>query len=233
MTQNNHATSTVDRPPPRRTTAPINETGPLEPDRDASHPGINLDVELPLSKPGRLRRVAGIGATALCFAVAILATLVIWNVYVTAPWTRDGRVRVQVANIAPQVSGQITEVRVVDNQFVHVGDVLYVIDPFDYRVALATATSEVKQRATDLQVKRQQAERRLRLTDLSTTPEEQQVYAGQAVDAVVLLDIASQRQAQAEVNLARTAVRSPVNGFVTNLLMRVGDYAHAGATNVS
>jgi hypothetical protein len=33
--------------------------------------------------------------------------------------------------------------------------------------------------------------------------------------------------------LKRTQVRSPVNGYVTNLLMRVGDYAHAGATNVS
>jgi multidrug resistance efflux pump len=169
----------------------------------------------------------------LCIPVAILAALVIWNSYVSAPWTRDGRVRVQVANIAPQISGQIIQVRVVDNQFVHKGDLLYVIDPFDYRVALATASSEVKQRAADLQVKRQQAQRRLHLTDLATTAEEQQVYAGQAADAKALFEIATQRQAQAEVNLARTGVRSPVNGFITNLLMRVGDYAHTGVTNVS
>ena len=62
--------------------------------------------------------------------------LVTWDYYVTAPWTRDGRVRVQVASIAPQVSGQITELRVGDNQYVHKGDVLYVIDPFDFEVAL-------------------------------------------------------------------------------------------------
>jgi RND family efflux transporter MFP subunit len=172
------------------------------------------------------------GATVMCIVVAALSGFVTWNAYVTAPWTRDARIRVQVANVAPRISGQITEVHVVDNQFVHKGDVLYVIDRFDYRVALATASSTVKQRAADLQVKHQQAERRLHLTNLTTTPEEQQVYLGQAVDAEAAFEAASQQQAQAEINLARTEVRSPVNGFVTNLLMRVGDYAHAGVTNV-
>jgi len=38
---------------------------------------------------------------------------------------------------------------------------------------------------------------------------------------------------QAEINLQRTEVRSPVNGIVTNLLLREGDYARQGATNVS
>ena len=100
-------------------------------------------------------------ATLLILGLAVLAALVIWDYYVTAPWTRDGSVRVQVASVAPEVSGQITEVRVVDNQFVHRGDVLYVIDPFDFQVALDTAKAQVEQKAADLQVKRQQAERQL------------------------------------------------------------------------
>ena len=41
------------------------------------------------------------------------------------------------------------------------------------------------------------------------------------------------RIAEADINLKRTQVRSPVNGYVTNLLMRVGDYAHVGTTNIS
>jgi multidrug resistance efflux pump len=208
-----------------------NETPNLSP--NASFQAIAPDDLLPPPQPGRSRRMARTGATVLCIPVAILAALVIWNSYVCAPWTRDGRLRVQVANIAPQISGQIIQVRVVDNQFVHKGDLLYVIDPFDYRVALATASSQVKQRAADLQVRHQQAQRRLHLTNLATTAEEQQVYAGQAADAKALFEVATQQQAQAEMNLARTEVRSPVNGFVTNLLMRVGDYAHTGVTNVS
>jgi multidrug resistance efflux pump len=159
--------------------------------------------------------------------------LVTWDYYVTAPWTRDGRVRVQVASVAPQVSGQITELRVGDNQYVHKGDVLYVIDPFDFEVALRVDKAQARQKAADLQVKRIQSERRQRLSDLATTPEEQQTYAGSAVQAEGAFEAAQQQVAHAKINLHRTQVRSPVNGYVTNLLMRVGDFAHEGAANIS
>jgi multidrug efflux pump subunit AcrA (membrane-fusion protein) len=120
-------------------------------------------------------------ATLSIVLVAVVMALVTWDYYVTAPWTRDGRVRVQVASIAPQVSGQITELRVGDNQYVHKGDVLYVIDPFDFEVALRVDKAQSQQRAADLQVKQVQSERRQRLSDLSTTAEEQQTFAGSAV----------------------------------------------------
>jgi RND family efflux transporter MFP subunit len=172
-------------------------------------------------------------ATLLIFGLAVLAALVIWNFYVTAPWTRDGSVRVQVASVAPEVSGQITEVRVVDNQFVHQGDVLYVIDPFDFQVALDTAKAQLHQKAADLQVKQEEADRRQHLSNLATTPEEQQQFVGSATQAQAAFDAAQAQLAQADINLKRTQVRSPVNGYVTNLLMRVGDFAHVGTTNIS
>jgi multidrug resistance efflux pump len=142
-------------------------------------------------------------------------------------------VRVQVANVAPQISGRIDDVRVVDNQFVRKGDVLYTIESSDFEIAQLTGIATVKQRAADLQVKQLQSERRQHLTDLATSPEEQQTYAGSAVQAKAALDAAQQQLAQAEINLQRTKVRSPVNGYVTNLLMRVGDYARAGTSNIS
>jgi multidrug resistance efflux pump len=142
----------------------------------------------PLPKrPGRVARFARATlktmATLLIVAAAALAAVLIWDYYIAAPWTRDGSVRVQVANVAPQVSGQITEIRVVDNQYVHEGDVLYVIDPFDFQVALDTGNAQLREKAADLQVKRMQAERRQHLTSLSTTPEEQQLYVGNATQA--------------------------------------------------
>jgi multidrug resistance efflux pump len=172
-------------------------------------------------------------ATLAIALVAIVMALVTWDYYVTAPWTRYGRMRVQVASVAPQVSGQITELRVGDNQYVHKGDVLYVIDPFDFEVALQEDRAQLQQKAADLQVKRVQSERRQRLSDLATTPEEQQKFAGTAVEAEAAFDSAQQQVAQAEINLRRTEVRSPVNGYVTNLLMRVGDFAHQGTANIS
>ncbi len=165
--------------------------------------------------------------------VAIFMGLVTWDYYVTSPWTRDGRVRVQVASIAPQVSGQITELRIVDNQYVHKGDVLYVIDPFDFEVSVQSNKALLEQKAADLQVKQVQSERRQHLSSVAVSTEEQQIFAGTAIQAEAAFKLARQQLAQAEVNLQRTQVRSPVNGYVTNLLLRVGDYAREGTANVS
>src|SRR5215472_8544897 len=176
-----------------------------------------------------LRKVATAGIA----VVAVLVALVTWDQYNAGPWTRDGRVRVQVASVAPQISGQITELRIVDNQFVHKGDLLYVIDPFDFDVALRTNKAILEQRMADLNVKDLQSERRRRLSDLASSTEEKQVYEGSALQAKAAVDSAEQQVREAAINLQRTEVRSPVNGIVTNLLLREGDYAREGASNVS
>jgi RND family efflux transporter MFP subunit len=172
-------------------------------------------------------------ATLAIFLVAVFVSIMAWDEYVTAPWTRDGRVRVQVASVAPQVPGQITHLRVTDNQFVHKGDILYQIEPFDFEVTLRTSKALLEQKEADMHVKQLQSERRQRLSDLATTPEEQQVFEGSAIQAKAAVDAARQQVAQADINLKRTEVRSPVNGYVTNLLLRVGDYAHVGVSNIS
>lgn len=148
------------------------------------------------------------------------------------PWTRDGRTRVQVANVAPQVSGQIPELHVADNQRVRNGDVLYIIDRFDYRRALADARATLQMRAADLLSKRLAADRRSALNANSTSVEEKQTYPASAAEAEAMFRAAQAALAQAEVNLDRTEVRSPVNGVVTKLQMRVGDYAQTGSNRV-
>jgi multidrug resistance efflux pump len=179
--------------------------------------------------PTMLRRLA----TLAIFLAAVLVSLVVWDQYVIAPWTRDGRVRVQVASVAPQVSGKITQLWVADNQFVHKGDVLYQIESFDFDVALRSSNAMLEKKEADLYVKELQSERRKRLSNLSTTREEQQVFEGSARQAKAAVDAAREQVAQAEINLKRTEVRSPVNGYITNLLLRTGDYAHAGVSNIS
>ncbi|MEA1833837.1 HlyD family secretion protein [Methylobacterium durans] len=188
---------------------------------------------LPARRRVRLGRVLRLAATGLVLAFAAAAAAFVWSYYVTAPWTRDGQVRVQVASVAPQVSGQIVELRVTDNQTVRQGDILYRIDPFDYEVAIASAEAELKNREADLQVKRTQAQRREQLTTLSTSVEEKQQYEGTAKIAEAALDSAKAQLSQAKINLARTQVRSPVNGRVTNLLLRNGDYATKGSVNIA
>lgn len=185
------------------------------------------------SMPPALAAVAKRLATLALAVVAVLVSLVAWDHYLTAPWTRDGRVRVQVASVAPEVTGRIKELRVADNQFVHKGDVLYVLDQFDFDVALQSSKAALQQRAADVQVKQRQSERQGKLSSLATTPEQQQIYAGNAIQAEAAFEAAQYQVALAEVNLKRTEIRSPVNGYVTNLLLRAGDYARQGIANVS
>lgn len=172
-------------------------------------------------------------ATGVLVVAALFAARYGWIIYVTSPWTRDGTVRVQVANVAPQINGQIVEVRTYDNQHVHKGDILYVIEKFDFEVALENAKANVLTREADLAVKKAQNARRAMLTTLSTSIEEKQIFDGNAKMAEAALMSANAAVSQAEINLVRTEVRSPVDGYVTNLLMRVGDYARAGASNLS
>jgi RND family efflux transporter MFP subunit len=181
----------------------------------------------------RARRTIRFALTSLLLAFAIFAIVGLWQHYMVDPWTRDGQVRVQVADIAPQVAGQIVELLVQDNQFVHKGDVLYVIDQGDYKVSLDLAKADLASKAADLQVKKNQDERRRKLTELSASTEEKEIYAGSSSVAQAAYQMALANLEQAQLNMKRTEVRSTVNGFVTNLLLRVGDYANRGSPNIA
>nr|WP_276534462.1 HlyD family secretion protein [Acetobacter orientalis] len=170
--------------------------------------------------------------TGIILAVAAVVALVLWDYYTAAPWTRNGQVRVQVADIAPRVSGQIIAVRAKDNQFVHAGDVLYEIDPFDFKVAVASATAKVNLRQADMVLKDTQESRRNRLTEVAASREEKQVYQATADMAKAEYADAMAALSQAKINLDRTQIRSTVTGYVNNLIMRVGDFATAGKPNI-
>ncbi|NCT66393.1 MAG: HlyD family secretion protein [Rhodanobacteraceae bacterium] len=87
----------------------------------------------------KLQSLARFLLTAVIVAVAALAAAALWKRYMYSPWTRDARVRADVVRIAPDVSGLVSAVPVRDNQFVHKGEVLFVIDPVRFRYALAQA----------------------------------------------------------------------------------------------
>src|SRR5882724_9525584 len=95
-----------------------------------------------LADPGA-RRVAGrvLGTLIVaCAAIAVLVTLLQWE---TRPQTDDATVRANFVGIAPQVSGHIVDLRVRDNQLVHEGDLLFVVDPRPYEIAVARARASL------------------------------------------------------------------------------------------
>jgi RND family efflux transporter MFP subunit len=156
-----------------------------------------------------------------------------WEAYMGAPWTRDGTVRVYVVKMAPQVVGQIVELPVADNHFVHKGDLLMVIDPRDYVIAVRQSEAAVQQAKADWDNKQAESNRRQKLNDLAVTQEEQQTYASSALGAQAAYQQAQANLDHARVNLERTKIFSPVNGYVTNLLAQLGDYATVGQRVIS
>ena len=183
-----------------------------------------------LGRAGRMMRFA---VTLAILAGAAFAGIVVWNHYVTDPWTRDGQVLANVVNIAPEISGRITKLRVADNQQVHRGDVLFEIDPVDYQLAVAAAEANADSKLADLKLKQAEATRRGDLTTLSTSKEELQSYRSAADVAAAAYAESMAALSQARINLERARVLSPVNGYVTNLLLREGDYATAGSRNIT
>ena len=183
--------------------------------------------------PMRALRIFPLMITLAAVAVAVVLGRAMWDVYMGAPWTRDGTVRVYVVTMAPQVAGQIVELSVKDNQFVHKGDLLMVIDPTDYKIAVSLNEAAVQQAQANAENAERESTRRQQLTSLAVTVEEKQTFASNAVAVQARHQQAVAKLEQARVNLQRTEIRSPVNGWVTNLLVQLGDYANVGMNVIS
>lgn len=145
-----------------------------------------------------------------------------------APWTRDARIRADVVVIAPDVSGWVVDLKVRDNQQVKAGDLLMTIDRDRYEAALEKARAVAETRQQQLRLREHEASRRASLGP-------QAISAELRENAQITADIArgEYRQAQADVkvaelNLARSEVRAPRSGQVTNLRLAQGNYASAG-----
>src|ERR1700737_1912011 len=164
--------------------------------------------------PRRRLRIFPLLITLATIAVAVVLGRAMWDAYMGAPWTRDSTVRTYVVTMAPEVAGRIVELRVADNQFVHKGDLLLVIDPTNFKIALQLADAAVDQAQATAQNAQREAERRRKLDDLSVSVEQKQDFNANAVAAQAQYQQAVANRDQAKVNLERTQIRSPVNGWV-------------------
>ena len=183
--------------------------------------------------PRRRLRIFPLLITLATMAVAAALGWAMWEAYMGAPWTRDGTVRAYVVTMAPEVAGRIVELPVADNQFVHKGGLLMVIDPTNFKIAVSLAEAAVQQAQANAQNAEREAKRRQELTTLAVTVEEKQTFATTALATQAQYQQAVANLDQARVNLERTQIRSPVNGYVTNLLAQLGDYANVGQNEIS
>jgi RND family efflux transporter MFP subunit len=172
-------------------------------------------------------------ATLAAVALAALLGWGAWRYYMGTPWTRDGAVRAYVVKVAPQVAGEIVSLPITDNQFVHKGDLLMLIDPRNYSIAVRQAQASVEQAQAVADNARAEMVRREKLNEIAVSMEERQTYISQATTAEATYQTALANLEQARINFKRTQVRSPVNGYVTNLSAQLGNYADVGSLQLS
>jgi multidrug resistance efflux pump len=261
-------------------------------DMPADDIGRDAVLQTPESR-NATRRNVNVRPFLITLAAVALAGLLgwaMWGAYMGAPWTRDATVRAYVVTMAPEVAGRIVELHVVDNKYVRKGDLLLVIDPTNFRIAVSQSEAAVQQAEANLQnidaqmdvqqaqinageaqlrlgraalvFAQQQAERYQKLAkdgygtvqnaqqftsqlhqqeatvqsaqeNLNQARRQVESLKAQRLSAEAGIAQAKAQLNQAQVNLERTRILAPVDGYVTNLLAQLGDYVNVGANTIS
>lgn len=171
-----------------------------------------------------------LGRVVLTLLIVSFAVVVVWRMvmyYMFAPWTRDGHIRADIVQIAPDVSGLIQQVEVRDNQLVKRGQVLFSIDPDRFRLALRQAKAAVADREETLAQAQREAKRNKGLGNLvpGEQLEESQSKVARAQVALMEAQVAVD---SAQLNLDRSVIRSPVDGYVNDRAPRTQEFVSAG-----
>ncbi|SDP84367.1 RND family efflux transporter, MFP subunit [Phyllobacterium sp. YR620] len=175
------------------------------------------------------------GRVVVTLALVVCALFVgreLWNHYMNDPWTRDARVRADVVAVAPDVSGLVSDVLVKDNDVVRKGDILFKVDERRFEIAVTQAEAAVEGAKATLE---QASRDRKRREQLGGVISEQQKEAAQSAEATAQ---ASYLQATASLELARlnrerSQIKAPVNGTITNLSLRPGNYVTTGSSQMA
>jgi multidrug resistance efflux pump len=171
-----------------------------------------------------------VGQILLTLVVVAIAAVVLWKLvdyYMFSPWTRDGHVRADVIQVAPDVSGLITSVDVVDNQQVRRGQVLFVIDQARYALTLRQAQATVLQRRATLDQARREDARNRKLGNLVALEASEETRS-RVEQATALLADAEVAVDTARLNLQRTTIVSPVDGYLNDRAPRTGEFVASG-----
>ncbi|MCP2024110.1 UNVERIFIED_ORG: multidrug resistance efflux pump [Pseudomonas reinekei] len=171
-----------------------------------------------------------LGRVVLTLLIVSFAVVVVWRMvmyYMFAPWTRDGHIRADIVQIAPDVSGLIQQVEVRDNQLVKRGQVLFSIDPDRFKLALRQAKAAVADREETLAQAQREAKRNKGLGNLvpGEQLEESQSKVARAQVALMEAQVAVD---SAQLNLDRSVIRSPVDGYVNDRAPRAQEFVSAG-----
>ncbi len=181
-------------------------------------------------------KLAGLLRVLFTMSITVVATLlgvVLWQEYMDSTWTRDGRIRVDTVMIAPDVSGLVSKMFVKDNQYIHANDMLFQIDKKRFQENLAKAQALTQKFKAQYDIKNITYRRRLGVDNEIVSQEEHDISKYQLRVAKSLYDQALADEKRADIDLSRSSVYAPSDGWITNLLLKKGDFVHVGQKAVA
>lgn len=180
-----------------------------------------------------IRKIARYAITILLVIVAVVIIFRAWVFYTESPWTRDAKFAADVVAISPDVTGLITDVPVYDNQLVKKGDTLFIVDRPRYQKALDQAQADVEYYQALVSEKRREAGRRNQLGTVAMSREaidqannDLQTSEHQLAKAIATRDLA-------KIDMERTTIKAPSDGWVTNLNVYKGEFITRGSVAVA
>ncbi len=183
-----------------------------------------------------MRQSFRILVTVVLVILALIAGNWVWNYYLYAPWTRDGKVRAEIITLSPDVSGWVRELNIEDNQTVSHGDPLFSIDATRYQAAQAKAEAQLLYQQEALRLAQHQYQRRqdLHRSNNNSISKEALESAGiQAQLAKANVALANAELDSANINLERTRIHAPADGTIVNLTLQEGNFVNQGNPVVS
>ncbi len=150
--------------------------------------------------------------------------------YFNNPWTRDGQVRSQVIQVSPRVSGMVTSINVIDNQFVKKGTLLFKIDKSPFDIQIAKTKAELKRERVNLRGTKIEYERVNNISKHDKGAISQKDLIRHEVNyekSLAKIDSLKEKLNAVKLDLAFTKVYASVDGYVSNINFQVGSQAVA------
>ena len=164
--------------------------------------------------------------TASAAPAAVAVTVAELEAQAVRPFAEfSGRINaVDYAEIRPQVSGRITEIRFHDGEHVNAGDVLMVIDPRPYQAAVDKAQADLQTAINNAKFAKAERDRGSQLVKsnyLSQETFDQRTNADEVAKAAVQSAQAALETAQ--INLDYAYVKAPISGRVSRAEITLGN----------
>ncbi|RLA83069.1 MAG: efflux transporter periplasmic adaptor subunit [Epsilonproteobacteria bacterium] len=166
----------------------------------------------------------------LIFGSAIYFGYEKYQDYFNNPWTRDGQVRAQVIQISPRVSGMVTNISIIDNQFVKKGTLLFEIDPTPFEIKIAQTKAELKREKVNVRGTKIEYERVKKIAERDKGAVSQKDLIRHEINylkALAKIDALIEKLNAAKLDLTFTDIYASVDGYVSNINFQVGSQAVA------